>query len=92
MQHVTDQQLSAGRTCQRPFAILPSAWEKHIGQVDFDTVRNYAGTIIKDNLDNVAPEFRVFLMCQAFDKEFSLCANLPKVIRFTFLSMNRTKA
>ena len=53
-----------------------------------DTVRNYVGTIIKVNLDNIAPEFSVFprpkTMCQAIDKEFSLCTNLPKGMGFSF--------
>ena len=62
-----------------------------------DTVRNYVGTIIKDNLDNIAPEFRVFprleTMCQAVDKEFSPCGNLPKGMGFSFfLSINGTEA
>ena len=47
-----------------------------------DMIRNYMSTLIKDNLEENAPELRVSPrfenMCRAFDKEFSLCANYPK--------------
>ena len=47
-----------------------------------DMISNYVSTLIKDNLEEIAPELRVSPrfenMCHAFDKEFSLCANYPK--------------
>ena len=45
-------------------------------------ISNYVSTLIKDNIEEIAPELRVSPrfenMCRAFDKEFSLCANYPK--------------
>ena len=47
-----------------------------------DGIINYVSTLIKDNLEYIAPELHVSPrfenMCRAFDKEFNLCANYPK--------------
>ena len=47
-----------------------------------NSLGDFVSAVIKDNLDEIAPEFRVSArfetMCRAFDKEFSLCANYPK--------------
>ena len=53
-------------------------WVKNM----LDVISNYVSTLIKDNLEEIAPELcvspRFENMCRAFDKEFSLCANYPK--------------
>ena len=53
-----------------------------------DMISNYVSTLIKDNLEDIAPELcvspRFENMCRAFDKEFSLCANYPKVWGYNF--------
>ena len=45
-------------------------------------VGDFVSALIKDNLDEVVPEFRVSprfeTMCRTFDKDFFLCANYPK--------------
>ena len=47
-----------------------------------EPVGDFVAAIIRDNLDEIAPELRVSpkfeTLCRAFDKEFSLCANYPK--------------
>ena len=55
-----------------------NVWVKNM----LDVISNYVCTLIKDNLEEIAPELRVSPrfenMCRAFGKEFSLCANYPK--------------
>ena len=55
-----------------------NVWVKNM----LDMISNYVSTLIKENLEEIAPELRVSPrfenMCRAFDKEFSLCANYPK--------------
>ena len=55
-----------------------NVWVKNM----LDVIRNYVSTLIKDNLEEIAPELRVLPrfenMCRAFDKEFSLCASYAK--------------
>ena len=56
-----------------------NVWVKNM----LDVISNYVSTLIKDNLGEIVPEIRVSPrfenMCRAFDNEFSLCANYPKV-------------
>ena len=51
-----------------------------------DVIRNYVSTLIKENLEEIAPELRVSPrfenMCHDFDKEFSLFANYQKRLGF----------
>ena len=53
-----------------------------------DVIRNYVSTVIKENLEEIAPELRVSPhfenMCRDFDKESSLCANYPKGWGYNF--------
>ena len=55
-----------------------NVWVKNI----LDVIINYLSTLIKENLEEIAPELRVSPrfenMCRAFDKEFILCENYPK--------------
>ena len=53
-----------------------------------DVIRNYVSTLIKENIEEIAPEVRVLPrfenMCRAFDKEFRLCTNYPKGWGYNF--------
>ena len=55
-----------------------NVWVKNM----LDVISNYVSTLIKENLEDIAPELGVLPrfenMCRDFDKEFSLCANYPK--------------
>ena len=55
-----------------------NVWVKNM----LDVISNYVSTLIKDNIEEIAPELcvspRFENMCRAFDKELSLCANYPK--------------
>ena len=61
-------------------------YHHHIRNVRVTAILNALGdfvcAVIKDNVDETAPEFRVSArfetMCRAFDKQFCLCANYPK--------------
>ena len=61
-----------------------NVWVKNM----LDVISNYLSTLIKDNLEEIAPELRVSPsfenMCRAFDKEFSLSANYPKGWGYNF--------
>ena len=52
-----------------------NVWVKNM----LDVISNYTSTLIKDNLEDIAPELSVLPlfenMCRNFVKEFSLCAN-----------------
>ena len=55
-----------------------NAWVINI----LDVISYDVSTLIKDNIEDIAPELCVSPsfenMCLAFDKEFSLCVNYPK--------------
>jgi hypothetical protein len=55
-----------------------NVWVKNV----LDSIGKYVSTLVKDNIDDTAPECCAFArfkcMCHEFDKEFSLFANYPK--------------